>query len=332
MGERDDHRRRRRADALQRYADQYEAAGRALDQVYAEGERWRKRFVIRRNLIRRQRAQLGAPTSPEPSPAALLVTQKGWALHLYLIALFDAQSRRPPGGAIRNIRPLRATGRKPGWVDLLPATTATADQAAGMMRQTKRALTLLADHNLVKLNGRKGTAGRFEEFQLLDESGSSEGLWRQHLYVIPTVDELGGNPDPYRALAAKAGKAEAMQLPDVFFLNGWVHVLSAAEIVTYLMFRDLEARYPESSKRGVFVTEPNRAAWYGIGRDVYESHRQLAAYGLVERLADPNRRPDGKILHRPGGGQYLQPLRFRTLQHGLDRPALKTVIAALRKA
>lgn len=304
-------------------------AHQALDAVYGGGDRVRSRFAVRRSLILRHPIAVDTTSVVVPSPAAPLVTQKGWALHLYLIAIFEAQSRRRPGGVIRNMRPLRTTDRQPGWVDLLPAATATADRAAGMMRQTTRALTLLSRQNLVKLHCRPGSAGRFERFQLLNESGTNHGLWTHDPYHIPASDALMDKPDFLRPVAAKAGKAEALQLPAAFFLNGWVHVLSAAEIITYLMLRDLETRYPESSKDGVYVAEPKRTEWYGISRDVYESHQQLTAYGLVERLDDPNRRPDGKILHRPGGGQYLQPLRFRTLPQGLAQPALRMVTAAL---
>ncbi|MBQ1053508.1 hypothetical protein KBX35_01755 [Micromonospora sp. C32] len=263
-----------------------------------------------------------------------MVTQKGWALHFYLIALFEAQTRSTDGVKVRNTRRLDSTGEQCGWIDLVPATTATADVRAGMRRQTIRALTQLARHNLVEISGRIGSPGRYEGFQLRNEAGTAFDVWRSGYWTSGryTIPALGDREqlDPFRSPAAKDGQAEALLLPASFFLQGWVHALSAAEIVTYLMIRDLETRYPESSKRGVFVTEPNRTAWYGIRRDVYESHRQLAAYGLIERLDDPNRRENGTILRRPGRGVLLQPHRFRTLAQGLDQPAAKTVMAALR--
>jgi hypothetical protein len=329
--ERDKDRRHRRADSLQHYAGQYTRALDALHEVYDGGALARARFAVRRSLILRRRPPEAPTEPPPPSPVAPLVTQKGWALHLYLIAIFEAQSRRRPGRAIQNMRELRGTHQQRGWVDLLPATTATADQATGAMRQTKRALTLLSRANLVKLSGLPGSANRFERFQLLIESGLSHGLWGRDSYYIPNSGPFGNSQDYLRPIAPKAGQTEALLLPSAFFLQGWVHVLSAAEIVTYLMIRDLETRYPQASKNGVYVNEPTRKAWYGISRDVYESHQQLAAYGLIEKLDDPNRGTDGKILHRPGAGQYLQPLRFRTLAHGLDQAARKTVTGALTK-
>ncbi|NBE85372.1 hypothetical protein GVV04_31370 [Micromonospora sp. NEAU-HG-1] len=261
------------------------------------------------------------------------MTQKGWALHLYLIALFEAQTRSAPGTESRNTRPLYTTGEQRGWADLLPAVTATTNQTAGMRRQLTRALSQLAHHNLVELTGQPGLPNRYVGFRLRNEAGMAHhawrpGYWTPGRYTIPAADD-SELPDPLRPPAAKDGQVEALLLPASFYLQGWVHVLSAAEILTYLMLRDLETRYPESSKRGVFITEPNRLKWYGIRRDVYESHRQLAAYGLIELLPDPHRRTDGSILRRPGGGVYLQPLRFRTLPQGLEQSAIRTVITAI---
>lgn len=329
VGTRDLDRRRRRADALRRHAEEYARANNELRRIHDEGERLRSQVLIRRTFIlaRRDPGQSGDAT---PSSAVALATQKGWALHLYLIAILEAQSRRRSGGVILNRRPLRSTDQQVGWVDLLPATTGTADQAAGMLRQMKRALTQLAQHNLVELSLRRATAGRFEGFQLLNEAGMSYGLPIWDRYTIPAADSLLDKPGYLRSIVAKAARAEALSIPTSFFLNGWAYVLSPAEILTYLMIRELETRFPRTGQSGVYVTGATRLDWYGISRDVYESHHQLASYGLIERIEDPNRRPDGKILRRPGGGQQLQPLRFRTLPQGLKQPALEAVISALR--
>jgi hypothetical protein len=332
MGKRDSERQQARARGLQLYADRYNEARLALHQVYDEGRRQRAGFLIRRSLVRCAIAQ-DDPQRPRWSPASALITQKGWALHLYLIAVFEAQTRSGPGTERRNTRRLYTTGEQNGWADLLPAITSTANKKAGMRRQLTRALTQLARYSLIELVGQPGLPNRYEGFRLRNEAGTAydiwnPGDWTPGRYTVPAADDSEA-PDPFRAPAAKDGQAETLLLPASFFLQGWVHVLSAAEILTYLMLRDLETRYPESSRRGVFVTEPNRANWYGISRDVYESHRQLAAYGLVERLLDPNRRADGSILRRPGGGVFLQPLRFRTLPKGLERSAVRTVITAM---
>lgn len=332
MGARDLGRRHRRAAELRRHAGRYDDARLALHQVHDEGKRRGSRYLIRRSFIQ-CRTTAEVVRGSKSSLASVLINQRGRALSLYLIALFEAQTRSTAGTEIRNIRPLYTTNEQRGWADLLPAATATADTAAGMRRQLTRALTHLAHYNLVELRGRAGVRSRYEGFQLRNEAGTAfnafrSGEWTPGRYTIPAADDTDVE-DPFDALAAKVGQAEALRLPAAFFLNGWVHVLSDAEIVTYLMIRDLETRYPRSSQRGVFVTEPNRLDWYGISRDVYESHRQLAAFGLIEGLPDPNRRTDGAISRRPGGGVHLQPLRFRSLSRGLQQPALRTVITAL---
>lgn len=335
MGTRDLGRQQQRATKLRRHAERYRAARLALHQVHSEGKRSGSRFLIRRSFVQR-RTNAETVQDAKFSPASAWITQKGSALPLYLIALFEAQTRSTVGSEIRNTRPLYTTNEQRGWVDLLPAATVTADTTAGMRRQLTRALTQLVHYHLVELRGRAGIRNRYEGFQLRNEAGTAFNAWRSGewtpgRYTIPAADDTDVD-DPFGAPAAKDGQTEALRLPAFFFLNGWVHVLSAAEIVTYLMIRDLETRYPRASQRGVFVTDPNRLGWYGISRDVYESHRQLAAFGLIESLPDPNRRTDGSISRRPGGGTHLQPLRFRSVSKGLEQPALRKVIAALNRA
>ncbi|RSM40310.1 hypothetical protein DMB66_57325 [Actinoplanes sp. ATCC 53533] len=250
---------------------------------------------------------------------------KGWALHLYLIAIFEAQAHRPRGFAVDNVRPLLyGSGQHTAWVDLLPAITATAPRSAGMRRQLVRALALLEQERLVALNGRTGFRGRYDHFRLLQEDGKTGQPWASP-YTIPLTNDISPiDPAWIRPPGPVSGRSTAVTLPATFFLNGWVHVLSAAEITTYLMLCDLEARYPEARRGGVYANDPQRETWYGIHRDVYASHQQLAAYGLIERLDAPARRPDGTIA-RGAGQQMLQPYRFRTLSGGFDQSALTTV-------
>ncbi|MEU4159234.1 hypothetical protein [Actinoplanes sp. NPDC026670] len=227
-------------------------------------------------------------------------------MSLYLTALFDAQSRRPAGARVRNTRPLSGTGTELGWTDLLPAAVPGAD----MLRQVQRALTALERVRLVELR-RPGMPARYEQFTLLDESGG--GLRGRTGYVIP-----------HRVAAADG---DLLRLPAAFFVHGWVHVLLPAEILVYLMILDLEQVHGTA---GIYAADSVKADVYAISRDVYEHHRALTAYGLIDRLDDPHRRPDGKLAPRPRFGGPPHPLRFRSVRGGLDRDAHPSVTNALQ--
>jgi hypothetical protein len=164
-------RQRSRASALRDQASAYEAARAELGKIYEDGGRNRFHYVIRRDLVHARRVSSAA--APQPSPAAALAPLKGWALHLYLIAIFDAQSRRPAGTNVDNTRPLcRANNVEAGWADLLPAVTTTTDRRAGMRRQAVHAWNLLEREKLAVISGQPGVAGRYNHVQLLDETGS----------------------------------------------------------------------------------------------------------------------------------------------------------------
>jgi hypothetical protein len=321
MSVRDRQRHRDRALALREHRQAYERAREELAHIHDTGGRFRSSYLVRRTLLRARTP--GAEDPVVASPAAALAPLKGWALHLYLIGLFDTQARRPAGWGFDTTRPLlQGRGRLAPWVDLLPAVTATRARSAGMRRQLVRALGLLEREKLAALKGWGGRRGRYDNFLLLNEVGTS--------YTIPSAGEPAP-PDPawIRSPGPVRGRTAVLNLPPAFFVNGWAHVLSAAEITTYLMLCDLEARYPEAKGGGVYAIDRHRETSYGIRRDVYASHRQLSAYGLVERLEAPNRRTDGTITQRPGRGQVLQPYRFRTLPQGFDRAARPAVADAL---
>jgi hypothetical protein len=309
-------RQRGRASALRDQASDFEEARAELGKIYDAGGRNRFHYVIRRDLVHARRVSPAA--APEPSPAAALAPLKGWALHLYLIAIFDAQSRRPAGTTVDNTRPLcRADSGEAGWADLLPAVTTTTGRRAGMRRQAVHAWNRLERENLAVISGQPGVAGRYNHVQLLDETGSGAIASWHRRYSIPLTSPF----EPSRSL---------VMLPKGFFLNGWVHVLTAAEITTYLMILDLQNRYPETGREGVFAVASHRVERYGVHPDVYATHRELTKYGLIRRINDPARSPDGRVIKRSSQRYVLQPYRFRTLDEGFDRPALATVTTQLR--
>ncbi|GLY99852.1 hypothetical protein Acsp02_71050 [Actinoplanes sp. NBRC 103695] len=304
----------------------FERARQELRRIHEGGGQNRASYEVRRDLIRARTP--GPEDVVVASAAAALASLKGWALQLYLIALFEAQARRQPGSGVDNTRPLlHRTEQLAAWVDLLPAATRTGQRSAGMRRQLVRALAVLERENLVVL-GNPDFRGRYNYFRLLQEAAMpSQGL--DAIYTIPRAGETGGiDPAWIRPPGPVSGRSAVVTVPATFFVNGWVHVLSAAEITTYLMLCDLEARYPTAAGEGVYANDPQRRRWYGIHRDVYATHRQLAAYGLVERLDAPARRPDGTIMKRPRQ-QPLQPYWFRTRPGGFEQASFPRVTSCL---
>ncbi|MFD6696328.1 hypothetical protein [Micromonospora aurantiaca (nom. illeg.)] len=327
MNARDAQRHRARVASLRAHGPAYMRARRELRRIHEGGGQNPTLYLVRRTFILARTPEPSAPVVA--SPAAALAPMRGWALHLYLIALFETQAQHRAGFAVTNTRPLlNGSKLQAAWVDLLPAVTSTTPRSAGMRRQLVRALALLEQQNLVGLRGRAGFRGRYDYFRLrLENGGRIQG--RESAYTVPLPSDAGTvDPAWIRPPGPAQGRSAVISLPASFFLNGWVHVLSAAEITTYLMLRDLEARYPVAGQAGVYANNPQRETWYGIHRDIYATHRQLTAYGLVDRLDAPARNPDGTIA--PGGGkQMLQPYWFRTTPEGFDQVALPTLVDRL---
>lgn len=278
-------------------------------------------------------------TGIESSPAGSLVAPKGIALQIYLIALFEAQCRVGIGVSPHNDRPIISSGRRTvGWLDLIASETAAAKPPTtkrdNLLRQFKRGLGHLERERLVVLSGAPRSNGRFEAFRLLDESGSLSKAGSEVPYSTPK-DPYLDVPRAVRLASDMIGLGSeqfssdpVIAIPADFFLNGWVHVLSPAELVTYLMLRDLCRRH--GTNRGVFICGKPREQFYGLRRDVYESHRLLSLYGLIEKVENKNRRRNGTVRSFKTEDNPLEPHRFRLLPDALKRDAFSTVTQALR--
>lgn len=306
---RDIERLRKRLNRLKRLQEWHEHVCSHRRQLFFAG--WRPREIV-------LRADFILSGAAGRSPIVRLITPHGIALQTYLVALFEAQCRHRNGTTPLNDRPLRA--QEPGevgWLDLL-ASVATADPVNSVehatvqdnrLRQIKSALRVLSTACLVSVAGQARSNGRFEGFVVGHESGI-------------------GNPVAY-TVPRRGGPAELIRLPVDFFLKGWVHALSPAEIATYLMLRHLAARFPSQHKEnGVFVAGSTRETLYGLRRDVYEAHQLLTSFRLVERLPDPKRWPSGHIrdYHKvQERGEIVQPHRFRLLDDCFRRDALRVV-------
>jgi hypothetical protein len=240
---------------------------------------------------------------------------------MYLVMLFEAQCRHRYGTTPFNDRALRATERREiGWLDLV-AATADADPMKSvehatvqdnLLRQVKAALRRLAAEHLVSLIADPGRNGRYERFAIGHEAGGDGYL----AYVVP-----------------RGASSGLIRLPVDFFLKGWVHVLSAAEIATYMMLCHLAQRFPtRHEESGVFVSGSTRESLYGLRRDVYEAHRQLVEFQMIERLSDPKRWSSGRIRNYREvrlSGEAVSSHRFKLLKDSFKHDALQSVTSRL---
>jgi hypothetical protein len=309
---------RARRRRLLSHRDVYERARAACVDCHRRGRArpysiWlREAFVWSRGVQRTARG-LSATSALVPSPASSLITPRGISLQSYLIAIFEAQCRCKPGAVPNNSRPLLPTRRESGWLDLVASDTADATSPAtprdNLLRQLKRALLHLERENLIELGGQQNKRGRFEYFRALDE---------------------GASPSRARYSVPRPAGEGAFPIPVEFFLNGWIHVLSPAEIVTYLMLMDIARIFPGAhDERGIFVTEEQRLRQYTLRRDVYESHRTLSMYALVRRISNTNRRPDGTVRSFKLDGNPLEPHRFQLLDTVRTENAFDVVTRSL---
>lgn len=295
--------------------DSCEAARSRCASAYRSARRYPRTIWIRQSFV--------LAREDRSSPLASLITTKGIALQAYLIAVFEAQCRHNAGEQPKNNRPLLATGRyEHGWLDLVASHAASAQPPTTLrdnrLRQLKRALLHLQREHLIELSSAK-QRDRFEHFRLLDEGGRLTDRAETILYRVPDPDS--------RALISDA----LVPLPVEFFLGGWAHVLSPAETALYLILCCLAQQYPiDHDEHGVFLTGERRIDHYSLSRDAYESHQLLTAYGLIEKLDNPNRRPDGSVYRFKGvTGNPLEPHRFRLKDQALNRNAWRAVTTGM---
>ncbi|CAL9397581.1 hypothetical protein [Streptomyces sp. enrichment culture] len=257
------------------------------------------------------------PPRAERPPAARLITPRGAALRLHLTMLFAAQCQVPPGRAWRAPFPLEpAEAGRLSWMGLTAVHAVTHDgrgartpSAANKRRQLAEALRGLADTRLVDLP-RAGSRSWHREPHLLHESGAS----------------TAAAPMPYRV---PWPHEDTVRVPVAFFTRGWVHLLTPSETVSYLMWLDTAARHGPEQR---YVPGYERAGAYGLGRDAYESHRALEAFGLVEVDRPEGREPGGRFdfRHATSRGRALCH-RVTPLPEALDRPALEAVRQVLHR-
>ncbi|KRE72668.1 hypothetical protein ASG77_08355 [Arthrobacter sp. Soil762] len=170
-------------------------------------------------------------------------------------------------------------------------------------RSVRASLKRLETAGLIRFARSEGKRGDFENYDLLDERGSSG---EQQLYKVPGLKE------------------PVATLPPGFILNSWVHVLEDSELALLLM---VACGIGSLSGPSVSIPAETRLLHYGIGRDPYSRARKtLELFGLLN-VEEVKRHRDGKT--EGGENHFLHRFALRT--RGFDEDALPTVTAVLKE-
>ncbi|MDD7966114.1 hypothetical protein [Actinomycetospora lemnae] len=303
------------------------SAGRAgpLDErvAAARARVWRvvrpRQVPLRADLLR-HRGALG------DSPLRAVSTPKGCAVQVLLVILFEVTCRRTRLEAgrptTRALRHSEVEGR-PSWQELIATPTVNRRRSTGTARtpednrseQLRAALARLEAHGRIQARYPEGR-GRFEGFALLNEAS----------------DNLTSSATTYRR---PKDDEPAIKVPVEFWINGWVHVLSDSEIVTYLY---LLARSEQDRRDGgdgeVAVSAEDWEWAFGGDRAGLVAQRHLARFGLIDVERAEGRRSDGTV---EGGGAEDAELpftahRYRLIDDGLRYRAAPKVLRALKNA
>lgn len=222
---------------------------------------------------------------PVPPPVTQLLNPRGIALRFYLIAVFEAHCRLAPGKRWAGTRRLQGLQ---GWTNFVAVDAAFSSVTGTYLRETKQerdaetsrlrqlqgALRTLEDvgvkrvQALVEVPKKANGRGRdYEDFRLMGESGRGP-LHTPNLYSVPRPGD------------------DAIAIPPDFFLRGWAHVLSPAEMATWLALQELSQTYPaRHEESGVYLYAKRRKEQFGLLRDSYEdSCNTLEALGLIREV------------------------------------------------
>ncbi|MEU6709656.1 hypothetical protein [Streptomyces wuyuanensis] len=239
---------------------------------------------VRRTYIRHNEMRLvehernGLPTEERP-PAARLIAPRGVAGRLHLMLLFAAACQAKPGNQWPNRIPIDPdSAYRFSWMRLTgsyarhtPGGPYVASPRANKQRQIQAGLKKLRDNLLVEFP-HAGTRHPFRDFTLLCDSGMST-----QAAVIPYKVPRKAEP--------------TIDIPAEFFTQGWVHLLTPSETAAYLMWLDVDQNPFHDEP---YVTGAERAGHYGLGREVYETHSQLEAFGLIDVTPAAGRYENGQ--------------------------------------
>jgi hypothetical protein len=291
-----------------------QAVRRALAKLSSRSDRVVR---LRRGFVRSPVPGSGSDTKlPPPEqrpPASRLIDSKGVALAVELVLLFRATKLAGRPGA-KKLPPPTIDGVDDDFslyrtvaVPVVPGEGAryAYSSADHRRRRLKAAVDRLAKDQYRLLTRTKATGhGRYRDLRLQREDRDPDDVERE--WTLPKKNE------------------HTFEVPDSFFTNGWVHVLTDREIVALLMLLELGAL---AGWRAIPAWD--RVNHYGLGPDAYKQLARAEAFGLVEHEADERFTgeyvADFKELGRPN------PHEWSVLPEGFEQPAVDTVRKVLER-
>lgn len=288
-------------------ATAYEIARNSVGTLYARRRVPPEVIRVRQDFVRS--AGPGAP------PLSTVVSSSGRSVTFALLALFVAQTKPGPAPHVLGLNMRPQPRVDVGWTDLtcIPPIQSTGDKSKGLLRrQSQRAgaaLTALSGPGaaLIYRPNASRSKGVYDNCELLMDTGP-RGNGPQQSYQVPAGDEV----------------AVCLEIPVEFFTNGWVFVLTDAEILTYLMLRHVLLTRGQE-----YVTGDDRREEYGVTDYAYEQHPTLELAGLLHSERDPGRRPDGTFEdYRRGATPTVA--RFAVTSNGLVKDGLIQVQEAVK--
>lgn len=270
-------------------------------------------FAFREDGIDGDSSDRSAPPRELRPPATRLMSPRGGNLRFALTLLAVAQSTRKSRERARIAElgiEVGGDSQNPGWSDMLAADAVDSNRGGVFLtardkraRSVRSALLALEQAGLVSIPGQHGERNRFESFVLLSEQ-SIEAVGEMEEYRVP------------------ARRDSTFAMPRGFVTNGWMHVLTDAEIALLLMVACRKGGWPEN---GLLVVPPDiRLRHYGIHRDAYSAARKtLEWFGLLN-VEEIGRHGDGRAENAE-----LRAHRLGLVLEGFEQPGAPAVIRAL---
>lgn len=227
-------------------------------------------------------------------PATRMVARKRHSLKLMLSMIYVAHLDSDSHGNFVNDRPnTPRRGGRASWLELAGLRSkpggAPSVYVRAWRRQVTTAIRNLVEIDLASLTGTQGAAGRYNRFQLLEETGVDSRVYR-----VPGERQ--------------AATGDAIEVPADFFRKGWHLVLTDLEIVTLLaiIHRTWVLRNATRSRGfhdvGVDLKESVRWDTYGLSGEAYSTVHLLDRFDCID-LTDP-------MVNRRGTRQQFQPLNM----------------------